>query len=127
MKKKFLMQRGGALMLACGLALASGQTLATEPTETDGGADPFAAFSVVPSEDLATMRGRAGDLTIVSSNQDFNSAVSGSAFNANAINSGAATVGENAFAGFSGMAVNVLNTGNGNAITTGVNYTVNLH
>ena len=127
MNGKFPMQRGGALLLACGLALAGGQTLAAEPTEADRGADPFAAFSVVPTQDLATTRGRAGDLTIVSSNQDFKSNVMGSTINAGAVNSGAATVGENAFAGFSGMAVNVLNTGNNNAITTGVNYTVNLH
>ncbi len=127
MKNKLPMWWGRALMAACGLAVANSQSLAAEPATTVPGSDPFAAFEVVPSQDLATQRGRAGDLTIVSSNQEFKSTVIGSTINAGAVNSGNATIGENAFAGFSGMAVNVLNTGNNNAFSTGVNYTVNLN
>ncbi|HET8700949.1 MAG TPA: hypothetical protein VFL97_04710, partial [Nitrococcus sp.] len=89
--------------------------------------DPFAAFPVVPAQKLATLRGGSGDLTIVSSNQEFKSAVQNTQFNADAINTGAVTVGEKAFAGFSGIGVNVFNSGNSNSITTGVNVTVNLH
>ncbi|MCO6440550.1 MAG: hypothetical protein J5I81_05545 [Nitrococcus mobilis] len=128
MKNKLARQRGRALTLACGLAVAaSSQSLAAEPITAVPGSDPFAAFAVVPAQDLATQRGRAGDLTIVSGNQEFKATVIGSTINAGTINSGNATIGENAFTGFSGMAVNVLNTGNGNAINTGVNYIVNLN
>lgn len=126
MKNKHAASGIGSLLVACGLALSSGQSLAGPPATT-APSDPFAAFPIVPSQDLSTMRGASGDLTIVSSNQDFKSTVQDSQFNAGTITTGTATVGERAFAGFSGVGVSVLNTGNGNAITTGVNLTVNLH
>lgn len=117
----------GLLLVACSVSLSSGQSLAAEPAKAAPSSDPFAAFKVVPAQDLAATRGRAGDLTIVSSNQKFNSAVKDSTFNADNINTGAVTVGEKAFAGFGGIGVNVLNSGNSNSITTGVNLTINLH
>ena len=126
MNNKLAARRVGPLVVACGLAIASGQCLAGPPPAA-ASSDPFAAFSVVPTQDLSAMRGRAGDLTIVSSNQEFKSTVKDTEFNAGTINSGAITVGEKAFAGFSGIGVNVLNSGNSNSITTGVNFTVNLH
>lgn len=125
MNNKLAAKRVGPLVVACGLAIASGQCLAGPPPAAPS--DPFAAFTVVPTEDLSAMRGRAGDLTIVSSNQEFKSTVKDTEFNAGTINTGAVTVGEKAFAGFSGIGVNVLNSGNSNSITTGVNLTVNLH
>lgn len=126
MNNKLAARRVGLLMVACGLAISSGQSLAGSPATT-APSDPFAAFTVVSSQKLATLRGGSGNLTIVSSNQDFKSTVQDSQFSAGTINTGTATVGAGAFAGFSGVGVSVLNTGNGNAITTGVNLTVNLH
>lgn len=127
MKGKLVATRQiGSLVIACGLAASSGLCLAEPSAATPS--NPFAAYQVIPSQELATRRGRGGDLTIVSSHQKFEATVQGIQFNVGAINTGTITVGEKAFAGFDGVAaLTVLNSGNANSITAGMNVTINLY
>lgn len=125
MYNKLTGSRIGPLLVTCGLAVASSQCFAGVPAIATN--DPFAACTVIPSQNLDAMRGASGNFTLISSNQEFKSTVRDIQFKAGTISTGTVTVGDKAFSGFSGIGVNVLNSGNANSITTGVNLTVNLH
>ncbi|PWG64842.1 hypothetical protein [Sediminicurvatus halobius] len=95
-----------------------------------GAADPMAALDSLPvadSAELEAARGADNQITIVTSRQDMRASVTGASFNVGTMNNGDITVGEGAFANFSGVGVNVLNSGNNNAFSTGVSMSVHLH
>ncbi|MDN5869182.1 MAG: hypothetical protein L0H73_00440 [Nitrococcus sp.] len=105
------------------MALSSGQGFAAE---RDTSRNPFAAIEVVPSQDLATMRGRAGDLTIITNRQEVRSSVNNVQIMAGTVHTGAITVGEGALSG-SGLSINNFITGNGNSTAVAAAVIVNMH
>mgnify|MGYP000058220730 CR=1 FL=1 len=104
--------------LALVLPLAA---MAAEP-----GSAPFAGVSEMDRHDLGASRGADTNTTIVTSHQDFDAAVQGNAFNVGAMNNGRIDIGEGAFENFSGMGVNVLNTGNANGFSVGIGVSIHL-
>lgn len=97
---------------------------------TAGAADPATGLDGLPvadSAELAAARGADNQLTIVTSRQDMRASVTGASFEVGTMNNGSITLGEGAFSNFSGVGVNVFNSGNGNAFSTGVSMSVHLH
>jgi hypothetical protein len=98
------------------------------PAGAVSAADPFpASAQVLDNEQLEEARGAEGNVSIVTSDQDFNASVDDTRVTAGALNTGSVSLAEGAFSGFSGVGVNVLNTGNANSFSTGVSMSVHLH
>ncbi len=90
--------------------------------------DPFpVGLETLGDSRLEEARGADGDVTIATSEQDFDAAADDTRFTAGTLNTGSVSLAEGAFNGFSGVGVNVLNTGNANAFSTGVSMSVHLH
>lgn len=104
------------IAVACPLAVAAGG-----PAD-----DPFAAVTEMEIGALDQSRGADNDTVIVTSQQDFNAAVSGTEFNVGTMNNGEINLGKGAFDNFNGIGVNVLNTGNSNGFSVGVGVSVYL-
>jgi len=97
---------------------------------TAAAVDPAAGLDglpVVGTAELASARGADRELTIVTSRQDMRASVAGASFEVGTMNNGDIRVGEGAFANFSGVGVNVFNSGNNNAFSTGVSMSVHLY
>ncbi|MFN2348650.1 MAG: hypothetical protein ABR558_03610 [Thioalkalivibrio sp.] len=95
--------------------------------DREAGHQAMAGYSVLSLEELAAHRGADKMLVIVSSQQEMSSGVKGSSFTVGTMNNGNIHVGDRAYEGFSGLGVNVLNTGNANAFSTGISMSVYLH
>lgn len=108
-------------LLTAAFGLASLTAAATDPAATLDG------LPVAGTAELAAARGADNQLTIVTSRQDMRASVTGASFDVGTMNNGDITVGDGAFANFSGVGVNVLNSGNNNAFSTGVSMSVHLH
>ena len=91
-----------------------------------GAEDAFAGISEMHAHELTTARGADSNTVIVTSRQDFRSTVQDSEFSVGTMNNGDITLGSGAFENFSGMGVNVLNTGNANGFSVGIGVSVYL-
>lgn len=91
------------------------------------GSQVMDGFSALSQEELAAHRGADSMLVVVSSQQEMSAGVKGSSFTVGTMNNGNIHVGDRAYEGFSGLGVNVLNTGNANAFSTGISMSVYLH
>lgn len=107
------------------VATAFGLTLFTAAAEESSLS--LDSLPVAGSAELAAARGADNQLTIVTSRQDMRAGVTGSSFDVGTMNNGEIDIGQGAFSNFSGVGVNVLNTGNNNAFSTGVSMSVHLH
>ena len=83
----------------------------------------FAALDTLETQDLAGLSGR-DNLTNVQSIQELEATVSNSSFNAETIMSGAITIEHHALDNFKGAGSIVLNSGNNNAINSGIGISV---
>ncbi len=85
--------------------------------------DVFDNLETVDARQLSDLRGRAGDLTTVRSEQNLDATVNGSTIVAGAVASGGVSIGEQHF---SGVGLIVANTGNSNAINSTMSINFNL-
>lgn len=108
-------------VLMASLAVLPVAAVADEP-----GGEAFAGAAEMSMDELNRARGADSNTTIVSSHQDFDTVVQGNDFSVGHMNNGRITLEENAFGNFSGMGVNVLNTGNGNGFSVGLGVSVYL-
>lgn len=88
--------------------------------------DAFAGIGEMQEVELGQSRGADSNTVIVSTRQDFDAVVHGNEFHVGTLNNGPINLGEGAFDNFSGIGVNVLNTGNANGFSVGVGVSVYL-
>ncbi len=121
------MNRIGPLRtMIIGAATVIAATLAP-PGVTNALADEagFGGLELMPSEDMDALRGRNGDMfTNVQSIQDLDATVTGGTFSANTMSTGAVTIEQHAFDGFSGVGIFNLMSGNNNAVDAAVGISV---
>lgn len=89
---------------------------------TDGA---FGTLDLMPTGEMDALRGRNGDMfTNVQSIQDLDATVTGGTFSAHTMTTGAVTIEQHAFDGFSGVGIFNLMSGNNNAVDAAVGISV---
>jgi len=116
----------GAAALAAALIAVSTSVSAQDTGPAAKPGDAFSGVATVDNSDLGEARGGDSSTVIVSSEQNMKAGVKGASFTVGTMQNGPISVGNHAYDGYHGVGVNVLNTGNNNAFTTGVSMSVTL-